>query len=58
MQCGRGELLLRVDSKCVLTDCRKKGTRLTCKAAGSDSLERVCLTHNLNPQKVLSQNLK
>ena len=58
MQGGSGELLLHVDSKSVLIDCRKKGTRLICKAAGGDYLERIHLTQNLSPQKVLSQNWK
>lgn len=41
MQGGRGEPLLRVDIKCVLIDYRKKGTSLTCQAAGGDYVERI-----------------
>lgn len=58
LQGGSGELRLCADSKRVLTDCRKIGTRATLKAAGGDCLERVSLAHSLSPQKVLSQTWK
>lgn len=51
MQGGRGEPLLRVDSKCVLIDYRKKGTSLTCQAAGGDYMERIKFDTQLKPSK-------